>query len=68
MYSAFFVIGLGALMLSANWLIGATYLLCVGWMYHARVRSEEEMMIERFGETYRAYMDRTGRLFPRLSK
>jgi protein-S-isoprenylcysteine O-methyltransferase Ste14 len=29
---------------------------------------EEEMMLERFGDEYRAYMERTGCLFPRFGK
>jgi protein-S-isoprenylcysteine O-methyltransferase Ste14 len=32
------------------------------------MRVEEEMMIEQFGNEYREYMSRTGRLFPRLRK
>jgi protein-S-isoprenylcysteine O-methyltransferase Ste14 len=30
------------------------------------VPREERMMLDRFGEEYRAYMDRTGRVVPRL--
>jgi protein-S-isoprenylcysteine O-methyltransferase Ste14 len=66
MYSAFFVIGIGFGMLSANWLIGAIYLVPLFVMYEARVSAEEQMMIERFGDTYREYTKNTGRLWPRL--
>ncbi len=31
-----------------------------------RTRTEEEYLIERFGDRYRAYMKRVGRFFPRL--
>ena len=31
-----------------------------------RVKHEEEVMLERFGEAYRAYMQRTGRFLPRF--
>jgi protein-S-isoprenylcysteine O-methyltransferase Ste14 len=31
----------------------------------ARVPREEQMMIEEFGEEYKAYMQRTGRFFPK---
>jgi len=31
----------------------------------ARVPKEEQMMIEEFGEEYKAYMQRTGRFFPK---
>ncbi len=66
MYSAFFVIGLGFLILSANWLIGVLYLGSLVLMYGIRVSREEEMMISRFGETYRQYMQKTGRILPRF--
>jgi protein-S-isoprenylcysteine O-methyltransferase Ste14 len=66
MYSAFFVIGIGFFLLSANWLMGFLYLATLTMMYVARVSAEEKMMIDRFGDTYRQYMKKTGRLFPRL--
>lgn len=66
MYSAFFIIGIGFTLLSANWLIGIIYLAPLLVMYITRVELEEKMMTERFGEPYREYMKRTGRLFPRL--
>jgi protein-S-isoprenylcysteine O-methyltransferase Ste14 len=36
-------------------------------MYLVRVADEEQMMIEQFGDAYREYMQRTGRLMPKLS-
>ncbi len=66
MYSAFFVIGIGFAFLSANGLIALVYLGPLLVMYVARVSPEEKMMIERFGEPYRQYMQRTGRLWPRF--
>jgi protein-S-isoprenylcysteine O-methyltransferase Ste14 len=66
MYSAFFMIGVGLLLLSANGFIGVTYLGTLLLMIVARVSLEENMMIERFGDAYRQYMKKTGRLFPRF--
>lgn len=66
MYSAFFLIGIGFLFLSANAFIGVAYLGTLLWMYLARVSLEENMMLDRFGEAYRRYMQQTGRLFPRF--
>ena len=37
-------------------------------LYVLRVPREERMMLERFGEEYRDYMDRTGRVIPRLGR
>jgi protein-S-isoprenylcysteine O-methyltransferase Ste14 len=68
MYSAFFIIGIGFFFLSANWLAGIIYLGPLLVMYLSRVTPEETMMLERFGEPYRQYMKRTGRLLPRLWK
>jgi protein-S-isoprenylcysteine O-methyltransferase Ste14 len=31
----------------------------------ARVPKEEQMMVEAFGDQYKAYMQRTGRFFPK---
>lgn len=68
MYTSFFIIGIGFLFLSANWLIGVSYLGTLLLMYTARVSAEEKMMMERFGDSYRQYMKTTGRLLPRLIK
>lgn len=66
MYAAFFIIGIGFTLLAENWLIGVIYLIPLWVMYMARARAEEQMMVERFGEMYREYIKRTGRLWPRL--
>lgn len=68
LYSAFFMFAIGILLLSANWLVGTACLAALIYMYLMRVSDEEEMMIERFGDSYRQYMRRTGRLLPRLGK
>ena len=65
MYSAFFIIGIGFGLVSANWLIVVIYMLPLILMVATRLKDEEEMMIERFGEEYRAYMQKTGSLLPR---
>ncbi len=67
MYAAIFLIGTGVSFLSANWLVSLSYMLPVVSMYLVRVSDEEEMMIEQFGDEYRKYMRRTGRLLPKLS-
>jgi len=54
-----------ALMLS-NWLAGPAGLAVYLPIYLLRVPREEHMMLENFGEDYREYMSRTGRIFPRL--
>ena len=65
MYTVIFLQGLAFFLLSANWVIGisglVTSTLCV-----ARVRDEEGLMVEEFGDQYRAYMERTGRFLPSM--
>lgn len=68
MYSAFFLMGAGVLLLSANWLVGGLNLVAVTYMYLMRVGDEEAMMIDQFGQSYERYMSETGRLFPMLWK
>lgn len=68
MYTAFFVIGLGFLFLSSNWLVGLIYIGTLSLMYIGRVPAEEKMMTDRFGDRYREYMQQTGRIVPRLWK
>ena len=39
-----------------------------GTLYFGRVAREERMMLETFGDSYRAHMARTGRVFPWISE
>jgi protein-S-isoprenylcysteine O-methyltransferase Ste14 len=64
MYTSVYLKGIGILLLSANWIVGGGYLAAVTLMYALRVRDEEQMMLEHFGEEYRSYMSRTARLVP----
>jgi protein-S-isoprenylcysteine O-methyltransferase Ste14 len=67
MYTAIAVFGLGAFVLApANWLILVPGVVGFLGLMAVRVKHEEEVMLERFGEAYRAYMQRTGRFLPRL--
>ena len=52
--------------LMANWFVLAIGVTCFG-ILAARSRTEEEKLLERFGEPYRAYRARTGRFLPRMS-
>ena len=68
MYTAFFLIGIGFFLLSANLLIGMIYLTPLIIMVATRIKPEEQMMLERFGESYQLYKQRSGSLLPRLRK
>jgi protein-S-isoprenylcysteine O-methyltransferase Ste14 len=65
-YAAHWLWALSQPLLLQNWIAGFSALAVVAPLYLLRVSREESMMLERFGEEYRAYMARTGRLIPRL--
>lgn len=52
---------------AANWFMGLAS-LSVLVMLLVRLPEEEERLLERFGGEYAEYMERTGRLLPRLSR
>jgi len=64
MYSSFFLLGVAQVLLLPNWFAGGSGLVGAGILYAFRVRREEQMMLESFGEEYRAYMTDTKRLIP----
>lgn len=64
-YVAFFLAVTANALLTANW-----FLAVMGWfafaLIVARTRIEEQKLLERFGDKYRSYMERTNRFIPRL--
>ena len=66
MYAAHFVWGVAQLLLLPNIIAGLGGLLTFIPVYLLRFPSEEKMMIETFGEEYKAYMQRSGRIFPKF--
>lgn len=52
-------------LLTANWIFVAVCLISAAGLIW-RIPREEKMMIEAFGDEYKAYMQRTGRYFPKL--
>jgi hypothetical protein len=50
--------------LTASWFIGLTWTLGLSFAIALRVKKEESMMIEKFGDKYRIYMKSTGRFLP----
>ncbi|HKG54992.1 MAG TPA: isoprenylcysteine carboxylmethyltransferase family protein [Anaerolineales bacterium] len=65
-YTAFILILGSVLLISANWFIGLAWLSMTVLEVASRVGFEESLMLEYFGDQYRDYMQKTGRLLPRL--
>ncbi|MDA0769303.1 MAG: protein-S-isoprenylcysteine O-methyltransferase [Chloroflexi bacterium] len=66
MYAAHLLWGIAQALLLQNWIAGFAGLATLVPVYLMRVDREEQMMLEYFGDDYAQYMNRTGRLFPRL--
>jgi protein-S-isoprenylcysteine O-methyltransferase Ste14 len=68
MYASQWLWIMAQMLLLQNWLAGVAGALTFLPLYLLRVPGEEQMMLEQFGEQYRAYMRRTGRVVPRLGR
>jgi protein-S-isoprenylcysteine O-methyltransferase Ste14 len=64
MYAAFWLWAIAQALLLPNWFAGCAGLFGFGTLFFGRVAREERMMLEKFGDDYRAYMGRTYRLIP----
>ena len=64
-YAAMWVWAVAQPLLIHNWVGGLALLVTFLPLYLLRVPREEQMMLDHFGEAYQAYMDRTGRVWPR---
>ena len=65
-YAAHWLWGVAQIFLLQNWIAGFSMLVTMLPLYLYRARVEEEIMIEQFGDEYREYMARTGRIIPRF--
>jgi protein-S-isoprenylcysteine O-methyltransferase Ste14 len=64
LYTSTFGWGAALSLLTAHWIfVAVSVLAIIGLML--RIPKEEQMMIEAFGDEYKAYMRRTGRFFPK---
>jgi protein-S-isoprenylcysteine O-methyltransferase Ste14 len=66
-YLAFIVAVVGGTLVAANWFVLLSGLVPFSFLI-ARTRIEEEKLIERFGDEYREYMEKTGRFFPSVKR
>lgn len=67
-YTGLWLLGIAQALLLPNWVAGLAGLAGLMPLYLNRVPREEEILLARFGDEYRAYMHRTGAVFPRLRR
>jgi len=67
-YTALWLLGIAQALLLPNWIAGLAGLAGLMPLYLNRVPRDEELMLTRFGDEYRAYVERTGSVFPRLRR
>jgi len=65
MYTAHFLWSIAQILLLQNWIAGWGFLVSFLPLYWVRIKEEEQMMWDEFGDSYRSYMRKTGRLFPK---
>jgi protein-S-isoprenylcysteine O-methyltransferase Ste14 len=66
MYLSQLLWALAQILLMQNWLAGPLNLLFFIPFYFLRSRAEEKLMLDRFGDEYRAYMQTTGGMIPKM--
>ena len=67
MYLVYFIFNLGLFLICANLIL--LVIVVLGLIVVAsRIRVEEQLMIEQFGDAYREYMQCTGRFFPPIRR
>lgn len=66
MYSSVWLWCLAQALLLPNYIAGFSGLISFGALYFLRVGNEEKMMLDQFGDEYQSYMQRTGRVLPKL--
>src|ERR1700682_1134514 len=64
MYLALALYAIGQALVIPNWVYGSSHLIPFLILCALRIRAEERMMLEEFGDEYGAYSARTKRLIP----
>ena len=64
MYTAFWLLAVAQALFLPNWIVGPAGIIGFGTLFFFRVGREERMMLDAFGDDYRAYMARSARVIP----
>ena len=68
MYLSFLMWALGQALLIDNWLAGPLGIIAFVLIYYFRIEREEQQLLDTFGDQYRGYQQKSGRLLPRFHK
>ena len=66
MYASQWLLVIAQPLLLQNWIAGFLNFLVFIPFYLLRVKAEEQLMLDSFGTKYRDYMERTGRVLPKM--
>lgn len=66
-YSSHILWGIAQLLMLHNWIAGFAYLIVIIPRTLVRIRIEEDIMLEKFGDEYQEYRETTGAIFPNLN-
>ncbi len=64
MYTSIFLMAIGQFLLLSNWIAGPAMFVAFTLMFISRLRTEEQMMLDLFGDNYEAYRQNSKRLIP----
>ncbi len=66
MYTANLLWAMAQMLMLHNWIAGFAYLVVIIPHTFILIQKEEKIMLEKFGDEYRDYLEKTGSLIPRL--
>lgn len=66
MYASQWLWVVAQILLLQSWIAGPVGLVVFAVFYFLRVRAEEKLMLDTFGEQYRSYVEKTGSVIPRF--
>ena len=66
LYTSTFMVIIGLGIIISNWILSLGILLTFTLIYLIKIPKEERFLIKTFGKRYKDYMQKTGKIFPKL--